>query len=56
MENAIKIVTGIFHREDIQSNYQNILTVVRQEFDGLTENTVRVIADGVQMNLEGGRL
>jgi len=55
MENAIKIITGIFYHEDIPRNYQNILTVTRQEFKGITENLVRDIADGVASNLEGGR-
>ena len=54
MENAIKLVVGIFNHEDIQRNYQNILTVVRQEFHGLTENVVRTIADEVSLSMEGG--
>ena len=56
MSSAIAYITGIFRNEDIQSNYQNILTVVRQEFANITEQTVRTIADGVALNLEGGRL
>ena len=51
MENAIKTITGIFNHEDIQRNYQNILTVIRQEFSNITENLVRTIADEVSMNL-----
>lgn len=56
MEKIVKRIVSIFRHEGIQNNYQNILTVVRQEVSGISENLVRVIADGVACNLEGGRL
>ncbi len=54
MENAIKNVTGIFRYENLPVNYQNILTIIREEYGSLTDAILREIADGVALNLKGG--
>lgn len=55
MSAAISYITGIFRYEELPINYQNILTVILEEYGSLTDACLREIADGVAFNLKGGK-